>query len=118
MKPRLLFLLAALVPISGCVTSSPDALFSTDPDQPSGKAQTDGQFPVIGRTPVPQTSQLTAADRAALLAELEQDAQKGRQQAESNTSRDYEAEILKLKKLALERERALRERIEGSKSTQ
>jgi hypothetical protein len=118
MKPSVLLLLAMAVSSAGCVTNSPDKLLSTDSDQPSGEAQTAGQFPVIGNTPVPQISQLTPDEKAAMQAELEQDVQKGRQQAEANGSGDYEAEVLKLRKLAKERERALREQIEGTDPAQ
>ncbi|NKB51251.1 MAG: hypothetical protein GKR97_03330 [Rhizobiaceae bacterium] len=96
--------------MTGCVTGSTDDLLSA---QPVGQPQTTGQFPVIGRVPVAETAQMTPTQRSALKAELTRQAQAGQQQAQSNTETDYQREVAALKKLALEREEAMRKRIEG-----
>ncbi len=104
-----IILLAGLAILTGCVTGSTDDLLSVEP---AGKPQNTGQFPIIGHVPVGQTTQMTPTQRSVLKAELTRQAQAGQQQAQSNSETDYQREVAALKKLALEREKAMRKRIE------
>ncbi|MGI9366434.1 MAG: hypothetical protein ACR2O8_14710 [Rhizobiaceae bacterium] len=100
------------------MTSSTDELLSPATDQPVGTAQQSGQFPAIGLAPVAQTRQLTEQERLEMQNALEQDAQRGRQQAAANSESQYTREISELQRLAKEREEAMRKKIEGESSTQ
>ena len=111
MNLRCLSLLAGLVALSGCVTATPDYLLSAEPQ---GKVQNAGQFPIIGREPVAQTTQLTPTQKAELQAELARDAQVAQRQASQNSKSNYLDEVDRLKKLAQERLETLTNRIEGS----
>lgn len=118
MHARMAFLLVCSFVLAGCVTSSTDELLSPAPQQPTGIVQQSGQFPVIGQAPVAQTRQMTDQERLEMQNALEQDSQRGRQQAATNSENQYNREISELLRLAKEREEAMRRKIEGESSTQ
>ncbi|MEE9375715.1 MAG: hypothetical protein V3V04_05215 [Rhizobiaceae bacterium] len=82
--------------LGGCVTNTPDVLFST----PLGEASKTGSFPVIGRLPEGQTSQLTPTEKSATKTELNRDSQKGAAQAAKDSQSEYNREVAAMKSLA------------------
>ena len=101
--------------ISGCVTGTPESILSSEP---TGQAAVTGQYPEIGLVPVGQTAQMTPEEKAAIKAELSGQAAPARQQQSPNAVADYQGEVDALKRLAKEREEALRARIEGQSTSQ
>ncbi|MEP1205971.1 MAG: hypothetical protein ABJM29_04955 [Rhizobiaceae bacterium] len=115
MNSRAFALLAGLTLLGGCVTASPDKVLSADPQ---GQAKVTGKFPAIGQVPVGQTVQMTPAERDQIQKDLAIEAQRGQQQAVSNSSEDYQREVARLKLLARQREEELRKRIESGEAAE
>mgnify|MGYP007072002582 FL=1 len=104
--------------LSACVTTTPENLFTIPPDPPKGKATVTGQYPTFEQPPVGATKQLTKAETSDIQAELAKDLERGQALAAANANSNGNAEAAALVKLARERERALREKIEGESSGQ
>ena len=115
MISRVFALLAGLTILGGCVTTSPEKVLSANPQ---GHAKTTGKFPVIGQVPVGETVQMTPAERDQIKKDLAIEAQRGQQQAVSNSSKDYQREVARLKLLARQREEELRRRIEAGEAAE
>ena len=107
-----------LLLLGGCVTNTPDTLFSETQKEPLGEVQKTGRFPNIGQDAVGQTEQLTPTQRAEMEAELAREAQAASQKAAPNAEAEYLREVEALKRLARQREQALRQQIEGEDATQ
>ena len=115
MNLRTVSALLAPLALAACLSATPDNLLS---EQPLGQAQTTGQFPIVGRRPVGETLQMTPAEKERLQTELAQDAQLGQQQAQSNSTADYQREVNRLRWLAKQQQEEMRSRIEGEQASQ
>ena len=89
---------------------------SLAPTEPQGFAQKDGNYPVFGRIPVGQTTQLTPTQKAEMQAELARDRQLVERRSSPEAQTDYLAEVKRLKKLAQDRIDSLTDRIEGGEN--
>ncbi len=105
-----LIILSSLI-ISGCVTNTPDVLFS----EPVGKPLNTGNYPVIGRVPKAQTAQITPTERTAAKAELARAAQKGSAQAAQDSQSAYNRELAAMRKLAASEKKKRLAEIESRK---
>ena len=111
MELRYLISLLGCIYLAGCVTSSPDLLLASN--EPTGTAKVEGQYPIIGRVPTAQTSQITSREKKALKAELDRDVQSGQKQAIVDQEKIYKKEVADQKKLARENHKATVKRIES-----
>ena len=105
---------AVFLALSGCVTSSPEALFNI-PDVPNGAGQKTGQYPKIGEVPAGQTSQLTKAQVQDAKQQLSTDVKRGNAQAAQNSEAAYRAEVQALQSLAAEQKKKRLSEIESRK---
>ncbi|MEP0943431.1 MAG: hypothetical protein ABJH63_05900 [Rhizobiaceae bacterium] len=110
--PRIIILLW-LALLAGCVTSTPDQLLNAEPQ---GVAKKDGFYPVFGRIPVGQTTQMTPTEKAEMRAELTREGEIARRRAGVVGPSSYQSEVSRMKKLAQDRLNALTTRIEGANS--
>ena len=114
MNLRIFASLICFALLAGCVTATPENVLTSEP---RGSAQKDGQYPVFGRIPVGQTTQLTPTEKAEMQAELARDRQIVERRSAPNSQTDYMAEVKRLKKLAQDRIDSLTDRIEGNSDT-
>ena len=111
-------LLVFVLYLTGCVTKSPEQLFTIPPDPPRGKGTVTGNFPTFEQPPVAETKQFTPTESKAMQSELAADLARSQALAAANANSSSKAEAAKLKKLALERERALQKKFEAESEEQ